>query len=138
MDIAPSKALDVLLADLNTNDQAWLNNNRVYLQSLAKLETITVLEDEANAPESAVALVGEMKVLIPMAGLIDKDAELARLSKEIGKLQGEIKRLSGKLNNAGFVAKAPEEVVANERKKLSDYEIALKNLEAQNEKIQQL
>jgi len=138
MDIAPSKALDVLLAGLNTNDQAWLNNNQVYLQSLAKLESITVLENEADAPESAVALVGEMKVLIPMAGLIDKDAELARLNKEMGKLQGEIKRLSGKLNNAGFVAKAPEAVVANERKKLSDYETALKNLEAQNEKIQQL
>ena len=138
MDIAPSKALDVLLAGLNENDQAWLNNNQVYLQSLAKLESITVLDNEADAPESAVALVGEMKVLIPMAGLIDKDAELARLSKEIGKLQGEIKRLSGKLNNAGFVAKAPEDVVANERKKLSDYETALKNLEAQNEKIQQL
>ncbi|MDX1353740.1 MAG: class I tRNA ligase family protein, partial [Thiomicrorhabdus sp.] len=138
MDIAPSKALPVLLAGLNANDQAWLDNNRIYLQSLAKLESITVLQSEAEAPESAVALVGEMKVLIPMAGLIDKDAELARLSKEIGKLQGEIKRLSGKLNNAGFVAKAPEDVVANERKKLSDYETALKNLEAQNEKIQQL
>ncbi|WEJ63222.1 valine--tRNA ligase [Thiomicrorhabdus lithotrophica] len=138
MDIAPSKALEVLLAGLNDNDQAWLNNNRVYLQTLAKLESITVLEDEASAPESAVALVGEMKVLIPMAGLIDKDAELARLAKEIAKLQGEIKRLSGKLNNAGFVAKAPEDVVANERKKLSDYEIALNNLEAQHDKIQQL
>ncbi|MEA1990505.1 MAG: valine--tRNA ligase [Pseudomonadota bacterium] len=138
MDIAPSKALEVLLAGLNDNDQAWLNNNRVYLQTLAKLESITVLDDEANAPESAVALVGEMKVLIPMAGLIDKDAELARLAKEISKLQGEIKRLSGKLSNAGFVAKAPEAVVANERKKLSDYEIALNNLEAQHDKIQQL
>ena len=138
MDIAPSKALEVLLAGLNDNDQAWLNNNRVYLQTLAKLESITVLEDEASAPESAVALVGEMKVLIPMAGLIDKDAELARLAKEIAKLQGEIKRLSGKLSNAGFVAKAPEDVVANERKKLSDYEIALNNLEAQHDKIQQL
>ncbi|HHS99647.1 MAG TPA: valine--tRNA ligase, partial [Thiomicrospira sp.] len=104
----------------------------------AKLENITVLEDETNAPESAVALVGEMKVLIPMAGLIDKDAELARLAKEMTKLQGEIKRLSGKLNNAGFVAKAPEAVVANERKKLSDYETALNNLEGQHEKIQQL
>jgi valyl-tRNA synthetase len=138
MDIAPSKALEVLLAGLNENDQAWLKNNRVYLQTLAKLENITVLEDETNAPESAVALVGEMKVLIPMAGLIDKDAELARLAKEMTKLQGEIKRLSGKLNNAGFVAKAPEAVVANERKKLSDYETALNNLEGQHEKIQQL
>lgn len=138
MDIAPSKALTVLLAGLNDNDQAWLENNHIYLKSLAKLESITVLENEADAPESAVALVGEMKVLIPMAGLIDKDAEISRLNKEIGKLQGEIKRLSGKLNNQGFVAKAPAAVVENERKKLNDYETALNNLEAQHDKIQQL
>ncbi len=138
MDIAPSKALPVLLAGLNENDQAWLKNNEVYLLSLAKLASIEVLEDEANAPESAVALVGEMKVLIPMAGLIDKDAEISRLDKEMGKLQGEIKRLGGKLSNAGFVAKAPEAVVAVEREKLAGYETALKNLEAQYEKIQQL
>lgn len=138
MDIAPSKALTVLLAGLNDNDRTWLENNHIYLKSLAKLESITVLENEADAPESAVALVGEMKVLIPMAGLIDKDAEISRLNKEIGKLQGEIKRLSGKLNNQGFVAKAPAEVVENERKKLNDYETALNNLEAQHDKIQQL
>ena len=138
MDIAPSKALTVLLAGLNDNDQTWLENNNIYLKSLAKLESITVLEDEVDAPESAVALVGEMKVLIPIAGLIDKHAEIARLNKEIGKLQGEIKRLSGKLNNQGFVAKAPAEVVKNERKKLNDYETALNNLEVQHDKIQQL
>ncbi len=138
MDIAPSKALPVLLAGLNDNDQAWLKNNELYLLSLAKLASIEVLLDEANAPESAVALVGEMKVLIPMAGLIDKEAEISRLDKEIGKLQGEIKRLGGKLSNQGFVAKAPESVVAIEREKLASYETALKNLEAQYEKIQQL
>lgn len=138
MDIAPSKALPVLLAGLNKNDQAWLKNNELYLLSLAKLASIEVLIDETNAPESAVALVGEMKVLIPMAGLIDKDAEISRLDKEIGKIQGEIKRLGGKLSNPGFVAKAPEEVVTVERKKLTDYQTALKNLEAQYEKIQQL
>ena len=138
MDIAPSKALPVLLTGLNDNDQAWLKNNELYLLSLAKLASIEVLLDEVNAPESAVALVGEMKVLIPMAGLIDKDAEISRLDKEIGKLQGEIKRLGGKLSNQGFVAKAPESVVAIEREKLANYETALKNLEAQYEKIQQL
>ncbi|MBO1922930.1 valine--tRNA ligase [Thiomicrorhabdus sp. 6S3-12] len=138
MDIAPSKPLPVLLAGLNAQDQSWLNNNQLFLQTLAKLENITVLDNEAEAPESAVALVGEMKVLIPMAGLIDKDAELARLDKEIKKLQGEIKRLSGKLNNESFVAKAPEAVVAKEREKLADSETALTNLEGQYEKISKL
>ncbi len=138
MDIAPSKGLPVLLAGLNDKDKTWLKNNYVYLQSLAKLDSIAELENEADAPESAVALVGEMKVLIPMAGLIDKEAEIARLSKEMSKLQGEIKRLSGKLSNEGFVAKAPEAVVAKERQKLSDYETALNNLEAQYAKIEKM
>jgi len=138
MDIAPSKALPVILASLNDQDTLWLNNNRLYLQSLAKLDSVTIMDDESDAPESAVALVGEMKILIPMAGLIDKAAELTRLTKEIGKLQGEIKRLSGKLGNENFVAKAPEAVVAKEREKLSDYQSAQKNLEAQYEKINQM
>lgn len=138
MDIAPSKALLILLANVDTKDQAWLENNTLFLQSLAKLESISVLSDENDAPESAVALVGEMKILIPMSGLIDKDAELARLTKEMSKLENEIKRLSGKLGNEGFVAKAPEDVVAKEREKLAGYQSALANLESQYEKIQQL
>jgi len=138
MDIAPSKPLPVLLSGLNKQDTNYLENNRLFLQTLAKIESIDVLENEDDAPESAVALVGEMKVLIPMAGLIDKDAELARLNKEISKLEGEIKRLSGKLSNESFVAKAPEAVVAKEREKLTDYETALNNLKAQYEKISQL
>jgi len=138
MDIAPSKALPVLLTGLKEQDSNWLENNRVFLQVLAKLESIEVLENESDAPESAVALVGEMKVLIPMAGLIDKEAELNRLEKEINKLQGEIKRLTGKLSNEGFIAKAPEAVVAKEREKLSDYETALQNLEAQYAKIKNM
>ena len=138
MDIAPGKPLPILLANLSEQDQTWLDNNRLFLSSLAKLESIEVLEDENQAPESAVALVGEMKLLIPMAGLIDKEAELARLEKEIAKLKGEVKRFQGKLSNENFISKAPEAVVAKERQKLQDTETALKNLEAQYEKIQSL
>ncbi len=138
MDIAPGKPLPVFLDGLSPQDKQWLDNNQHYLLSLAKLSSIEVLDPNATAPESAVALVGEMKVLIPIAGLIDKDAELARLSKEVGKLQNEIKRLSGKLSNQGFVAKAPEAVVAKEREKLAGYQTALTNLETQYEKIQQI
>ncbi len=138
MDIAPGKPLPVFLDGLSPQDKQWLDNNQQYLLSLAKLSSIEVLDPNATAPESAVALVGEMKVLIPIAGLIDKDAELARLSKEVGKLQNEIKRLSGKLSNQGFVAKAPEAVVAKEREKLAGYQTALTNLETQYEKIQQI
>jgi valyl-tRNA synthetase len=138
MDIAPSKALPVLLSKVSDQDQAWLDNNRLFLMTLAKLESIQVLDDENQAPESAVSLVGEMNILIPMAGLIDKDAELARLKKEIDRLQNEQSRLDGKLSNENFVARAPAEVVAKEREKLQDIRNALTNLEQQYAKIQQL
>ena len=138
MDIAPSKALPVLLSKVSTQDQAWLDNNRLFLMTLAKLASIEVIKSDADAPESAISLVGEMNILIPMAGLIDKDAELARLNKEIDRLQSEQKRLEGKLNNESFVARAPAEVVAKEREKLQDILNALTNLEQQHAKIQQL
>ncbi|MBN2647432.1 MAG: valine--tRNA ligase [Thiotrichales bacterium] len=138
MDISPSKSLPVLLTGLNSQDQSWLNNNLIFLQSLAKLATIEILQTGQEAPESAVALVGEMQILIPMAGLIDKEAELARLGKEIQRLQGDIARVSAKLSNDSFVAKAPEAVVIKEREKLAENQSALTNLEAQYDKISAL
>ncbi|KJU77460.1 hypothetical protein N619_14950 [Ectopseudomonas oleovorans] len=76
-----------------------------------------------------------MEVLVPMAGLIDKDAELARLDKEIGRLQGEVQRVGGKLSNQGFVAKAPAEVLDKERAKLAEAEQALAKMVEQRGKI---
>jgi valyl-tRNA synthetase len=70
-----------------------------------------------------------------MAGLIDKDAELARLDKEIGRLEGEVKRVGGKLSNEGFVAKAPAEVLEKERAKLAEAEQALAKLVDQRQRI---
>jgi valyl-tRNA synthetase len=87
---------------------------------------------------SATALVGEMQVLVPMAGLIDKDAELARLDKEIQRLEGEVQRVGGKLANEGFVAKAPAEVLDKERAKLAEAEQALGKLAEQRERIASL
>ena len=89
-----------------------------------------------EAPLSATALVGQMEVLVPMAGLIDKDAELARLTKELAKLNGEIKRFNGKLSNAKFVDNAPAEVVDKERAKLAEAEAAAATLQQQVTKIE--
>jgi valyl-tRNA synthetase len=94
------------------------------------------MEEGAEAPLSATALVGELEVLVPMAGLIDKNAELGRLNKELGKLQGEIKRLGGKLGNAKFVDKAPVQVIEKERTKLKDAETAASTLQQQVAKIE--
>ena len=135
MNIAPSRRLTVLLQNGSDQDRAWLEANRAYLSTLARLETITWLEPDSHAPESATALVGEMKILIPMAGLIDKVAELARLDKEIGKLAGDLERSEKKLTNANFVGRAPREVVDKERRRLEEMRSSLGHLQDQRTKI---
>ncbi|MDH3354089.1 MAG: valine--tRNA ligase [Chromatiales bacterium] len=135
MNIKPGQPLPVLLKNGSDNDQKWLAANEGNLLKLARLESITWLNADDEEPESAISLVGEMKVLVPMAGLIDKDAELQRLDKQIDQLTKETQRLNGKLNNEKFVGKAPEAVVAKEREKLVDAEGSLAQLKEQRERI---
>ncbi|NEV62432.1 valine--tRNA ligase [Thiorhodococcus minor] len=135
MNIPPGKPLPVLVANASDQDKVWLETARPYLDFLARTESITVLADESEAPESAIALVGAMKLLIPMAGLIDKDAELKRLDKEITRLTDDIARTEKKLTNPSFVDKAPEAVVQKERDKLSQHAAAIENLQTQRAKI---
>jgi valyl-tRNA synthetase len=137
MNIPPSRALNVLLNNGSNEDQRRLSENSKSLSKLAKLESIE-WAGEGELPMSATQLVGNMEILVPMADLIDKEAELTRLSKEIDKLSKEIQRLDGKLSNANFVDRAPAEVVAKEREKLDAQRQALTKLEQQAEKIRSL
>ncbi|EJL6603544.1 valine--tRNA ligase [Vibrio cholerae] len=134
-DINPGKPLEVMLKAANEQDAARIEANKPVLVSLAKLESIRVLADGEATPACATALVGKSELMMPMAGLIDKDAELDRLAKEIAKTQGEIARIEGKLGNEGFVAKAPEAVITKEREKLAGYQEALVKLEQQKATI---
>ncbi len=134
-DINPGKPLEVMLKAANEQDAARIEANKPVLVSLAKLESIRVLADGEATHACATALVGKSELMIPMAGLIDKDAELDRLAKEIAKTQGEIARIEGKLGNEGFVAKAPEAVITKEREKLAGYQEALVKLEQQKATI---
>ena len=138
MDIKPGKPLPVLLQNGSDSDRQLLEANGNWLKTLARLDSIQWLQADEEAPESAMALVGEMKVLIPMAGLIDKDAELARLAKEIEKLEKDIARTEGKLANENFTAKAPAAVVEKEREKLKEASASLQQLKQQQEKIEKL
>lgn len=138
MNIAPSKPLDVLFRNGSEQDKARLEANLAFLQKLAKLENITWLNAGDEAPMSATALVGDMEVLVPMAGLIDKDAEIARLQKEIDKATKDLERIEGKLSNESFVAKAPEAVVAKERAKCDDLKLVVSKLEEQKASIESL
>ncbi len=119
MNIAPSKALDVLLRNCSTDAQRRVQENQNFIARLARLGSIALLPAGEKGPVSVTKLVDGAELLIPMAGFIDKDAEIARLAKEMGKLDAEIASIEGKLANEGFVARAPEAVVAKERDRLA-------------------
>jgi valyl-tRNA synthetase len=138
MDISPNKPLNALLKNVSDEDARLLDAAKAFLDKLSKLETVTVLKDGEEAPASATALVGEMEILIPMAGLIDKDAELARITKAMEKIDKDVSRTRGKLGNEKFVSNAPEAVIEKERAKLDEGEKALAKLKEQFETIQAL
>ncbi|AKL41181.1 TPA: valine--tRNA ligase [Serratia marcescens] len=119
MNIAPSKALAVLLRNCSADAQRRVQENQSFIARLARLESIALLPAGDKGPVSVTKLVDGAELLIPMAGFIDKDAEIARLAKEMGKLDAEIASIEGKLANEGFVARAPEAVVAKERDRLA-------------------
>ena len=138
MNISPAKSVPLYFANGSDNDQRCLNDNRQFLMRLASLESITWLNAGEEAPMSATGLVGEMEILVPMAGLIDVQAETARLNKEVDRITKDIQRVEGKLNNPKFVDKAPAEVVQKEKDKLADMQSALSKLAEQVKKIAEL
>ena len=138
MNIPPGRELPVLLRNGNEQDRSRLEENAQFLKKLAKLGDISWLPPGEEGPVAATALVGELEILVPMAGLIDKDAELLRLRREIEKLEKELARIRGKLGNASFVDKAPEAVVAREREKMQALQQALETLQEQERQLRQL
>jgi valyl-tRNA synthetase len=137
-DIAPGKPLPLLLQNTSDQDRQRFANNESFIMTLAKLESVNLLANHDEAPESSIALVGEMKLLIPLAGLIDKVAETARLNKEIGKLNSNLDKSNAKLSNPKFLDKAPRAVVEKEQARVSEMESAVKQLQEQLEKISAL
>ncbi|OOG23832.1 valine--tRNA ligase [Thioalkalivibrio denitrificans] len=138
MDISPGKPLPLLIDNWRDSDRARYDEAEAFIGFLAKPESVTWLEPGNEAPESAMALVGEMRLLIPLAGLIDKDAEIARLEKEQARVRKNLDVCSAKLANPSFVERAPADVVEKERTRVSELETTLKELDAQLERIRRL
>ncbi len=138
MDIAPSKKLKVLLQNASAEDLERARRHRAYLEHLAGLESIEALAPGAVAPQSATALVGELTILVPMAGLIDVAAEIERLGKRIAKTKDDLRKTQAKLSNENFVKNAPPNVVAQERERAAELERTVASLEAQLARIQGL
>ncbi|WP_028492176.1 valine--tRNA ligase [Thioalkalivibrio sp. ALE19] len=135
MDIAPGKPLPVLVKNWSESDRERYRRHHALLEFLGKPEEVTWLDAGDEAPESAMALVDEMQLLIPLAGLIDKDAELARLDKEIDKLDKNLEQSEKRLANESFVDRAPAEVVQKERDRVAEMQATREQLAAQRERI---
>jgi len=108
------------------------------IRTLARVDSLQWVDDESAVSGNVTALVGELKLLIQLGGLIDRDAELARLDKQTGKLEQEIERVDKKLENANFVDRAPADVVQKERDKRAEMAHSLTELRAQRERIAEL
>ena len=137
LNIAPGKPLPVLLRNPSGDDERRLHEHNSLVIALARLESCVRLST-SEAPPAAMQLVGKMEVLVPLAGLVDVEAERQRLTREIEKLDKEIARLSGKLSNDSFIAKAPADVVEREQAKLADAKASRTTLTQQMEGLDAL
>lgn len=135
LNISPALTLPVLFSKGSIQDQTFMETNRHYLVKLAKLESLVWLDDAASAPPSAMQLAGDMEIRVPLAGLINVQAEQARLTKEIEKLQLEISKINNQLSNTKFVDNAPPAVVAKERERLSNSSSSVAQLQEQLVKL---
>ena len=135
MNIKPSKIIPVYFAKGDANDKARVEQFKDYLIKLAKCEGLTWLDPNTPKPQAATALLHNLEILIPMAGLIDKAAETERLNREISKSNKDLERIMGKLNNPKFTDKAPREVVSKERERAEALQSTLSKLNAQLKQI---
>ena len=138
MKVPDAKKIAIICTAGTPKDKLLLESTNLFLCTLAKLEKADWQDDATQIPASATTLVSKLEVHVPMAGIIDKHAELARLDKEIGKLNLETQKLEGKLNNPAFVDKAPTDVVQKEKARLVDFADQLSKLSQQKEKIAEL
>ena len=138
MDISPGKPLPVILQGASATDQQRASKQALLLQRVGRVESVKMLAEGDEPPAAATALLGEMRLLVPMKGLIDVDAERSRLLKQQDKVKVELQRANGKLGNEKFVNNAPPEVVTQERERVAEFERTISQLSEQLEKLDEL
>ena len=138
MKLGNAVRLPVLLQNISDEEEQRLSRIANQFKALAKVESLTILKDGDEVPLSSSSMVGQLRILVPMKGLIDPTAELKRLGKSFDKLQKQAEGISRKLSNEGFVSKAPAEVVDAEKAKLAELEGQLTAMTAQMEQLKAL
>ena len=136
MDVPPSKKAKVIIVPTEGKKSA-VEATKEYFVTLASASMVEIAETEENIPEDAVSVViNGAKIFIPLDELVDFEKEKERLTKEKAKLEGEIKRVNGKLSNQGFLAKAPESLVNEEKAKKEKFEEMMKSVLERLENIE--
>jgi valyl-tRNA synthetase len=138
MNLSPSRPLPVKLEGYTEEDRKQVATNGLYIERLARVESIDWLEPGEKAPGAATELLGDMRILIPLAGLIDADKEIERLGKQIAKLVTDLEKTNNKLSNERFTRNAPPEVVARERGRADELTQRRSRLEQQIEKLREI
>jgi len=138
MKLGNAVRLPVLLKNISADEDARLSRIKNQFKALAKVESLEIVKEGDEVPLSSSSMVGQLRVLVPMKGLIDPTAELARLGKSYDKLKGQSEGIARKLGNEGFVSKAPAEVVDAEKAKLAELEGQLTAMTAQMEQLKAL
>jgi len=135
MDIPPGKALPVILQNASADDRQRVARHSGLLQHVGRVESVTVLADGEEPPASATALIDELRLLVPMKGMIDVTAERRRLGKQRTRVEADLGRTRGKLGNPNFVSNAPADVVAQEKQRATEFERQLAQLDEQLERL---
>jgi valyl-tRNA synthetase len=138
MNLSPGKALPVKLAGATAADRARVATNRAYIERLARVADIEHLEDSAAVRGAATALLGEMRILVPLAGLVDVGAEITRLDKQLARARKDLEACRRKLDNASFVSNAPAEIIAKERERAAELTQRSDQLSAQLTRIREI
>ena len=138
MKLGNAVRLPVLLENITSEQIERLDRIQNQFKALAKVESLTILAEGDDVPLSSSSMVGRLRVLVPMKGLIDPTAELKRLGKAYEKLQKQAEGISRKLSNDGFVSKAPAQVVEAEKVKLEELEGQLATMAGQMEELKAL
>ena len=118
MNIPPNESIKIIINDASNTDSRRLESLGSFILNLASVESITQKDTSDDIPKSAFALLNQMKIYIPLEGLVDIEEEKARLEKKLVKLNQELKSVQDRLSNDTFVEKAPTEVVEELKGKL--------------------
>ena len=135
-DISPGKSLNVFVRNGTKDECQWLDEHQNYIKILGRIESIETTENEMD--DAVMALAGEMTLLVPLADIIDPEAEKARILNTLDKLAKEKCGLENKLENKNFVERAPEDVVGGVKRRLADILNEIKTYETQLQSISKL